>query len=389
MVVKSAPNVSIAAVASICPGQSTTLTASGGISYDWSTGDSGPSITDGAGSYSVTSYGSNGCSATAYTTITLKDAPYITLTNDGPLTCLMSSVTLTSTPGFSYYTYNGSSTTGSTLSEITQPGLYSVAVLGANGCSGTASTEVYSNISYPDASIYGNLFLCGDATATTLYASIYEGGNAFQWSTGSNASSISINVPGTYTLSVTNQAGCTASNSVEVTGCGTLNMYPADSYPDCVYWWSSPGCVLQYQNFDYQWVTLSTYGYFKGLCFPSDRIRLYRPCNSSYRPIIEGNNPAGLMKEHVLSDSNNMDFRFYPNPFNSSINLEYYSNKEEMITLEAFNNVGTLCATLKLNTIIGFGHYTIDTYDTLPSGIYNIKVINSTGYQFAKLVKID
>ena len=95
------------------------------------------------------------------------------------------------------------------------------------------------------------------------------------------------------------------------------------------------------------------------------------------------------MKEHVLSDSNNMDFRFYPNPFNSTINLEYYSNKEDMITLEAYNNVGTLCATLKLNTIIGFGHYTIDTYDTLPSGIYNIKVINSTGYQFAKLVKID
>ena len=109
VVVKSAPNVSIATVASICPGQSTTLTASGGTSYVWSTGGSGPSI-------SVDPY---------YTT------PSVSVTNDGPVSCMKTSVTLTATGGDSYAWAGGGV---APTKVVTTPGNYTVTVTGYNGC---------------------------------------------------------------------------------------------------------------------------------------------------------------------------------------------------------------------------------------------------------------
>jgi uncharacterized repeat protein (TIGR01451 family) len=68
IVVNPPPVASITASgpATLCPGEAVTLTASGGTSYAWSTGTSGPTlVATSAGTYSVTVTNEHGCSAAA------------------------------------------------------------------------------------------------------------------------------------------------------------------------------------------------------------------------------------------------------------------------------------------------------------------------------------
>ena len=61
-----------AASDTLCPQDQTTLTASGGASYSWSTGTSGSSVVIGPGTYTVTATDANGCTGTATKTIVAK-----------------------------------------------------------------------------------------------------------------------------------------------------------------------------------------------------------------------------------------------------------------------------------------------------------------------------
>ena len=64
---------------SLCPGESSTLTASGANSYHWSTGATAPVITvNSSGTYSCTFTNSYGCTATQSVTVSVLDAPVIT-----------------------------------------------------------------------------------------------------------------------------------------------------------------------------------------------------------------------------------------------------------------------------------------------------------------------
>jgi hypothetical protein len=65
---------------SICSGQTTTLTASGGSSYQWSNGSSGSSITVGAGTYTVTATNASGCTGVSTVTVSQTNST-VNLTN--------------------------------------------------------------------------------------------------------------------------------------------------------------------------------------------------------------------------------------------------------------------------------------------------------------------
>ncbi|GAB3510321.1 hypothetical protein GCM10027341_48610 [Spirosoma knui] len=129
----------------VCTGQSTTLTASGGTTYLWNTGDNTEAISATAGTYSVT-VTSNGCSATAIATV-IADAPVVaTLTpSSGTLSCATTSLTLTAGGGSSYSFSAGATPVGSgNMAVVDVAGPYSVTVAHANGCSAVASTTIES-----------------------------------------------------------------------------------------------------------------------------------------------------------------------------------------------------------------------------------------------------
>jgi hypothetical protein len=250
------PTISAGSSTTFCAGGSVTLTSSSASGNVWSTGATTQSITvTNSGSYSVI-VTSGGCSATsASTTVTVNPNPTTpTISADGStIFCAGSSVTLTSSSA----TGNVWST-GATTQSITAnaSGTYSVTVTDSNGCSATSAAinvTVNPNPAAPTISAGGPLTFCAGGSVTLTSSSPM--GNT--WSTGSTSQSITVNAPGTYTVTVTNGNGCSATSptvlvtSQDVTPptiicpsnitliadpgyCGKEVMFSASATDDCV-----------------------------------------------------------------------------------------------------------------------------------------------------------
>ena len=222
-------------------GDSATLTASGGTSYNWSTSGTTAAITvtpPVTTTYTVTVTNSNGCTSTANTTITasLQQMPVITVTetsgidnNDGVI-CTGASATLTVAGGSSYLWSNGSTSTAIVVSPSVTT-TYTVTDTDSRGNTTSTSVTIVVN-SLPSPSISttetsgvnaNDGIICAGASVT-LAAS---GGTSYSWSNGGISSSFSVSPSSTttFTVTVTNANGCTASASVTI----TVNSLPVPS----------------------------------------------------------------------------------------------------------------------------------------------------------------
>ena len=133
------PTVTITGNSTICQGSSTTLTATGANTYNWSTGDNTASVSINAfGIYTVTGTSTEGCSNTANVTVLVSQLPQITITGETDI-CAGESTTLTANGGDIYLWSNGS--TDNTLT-VNLAGIYQVIGYNAAGCSNMADATV-------------------------------------------------------------------------------------------------------------------------------------------------------------------------------------------------------------------------------------------------------
>jgi len=180
---------SISGNKTICSGQSTTLTASGGIVYSWNNGATtssiivSPSINT---TYSVSV--SNGvCTDDTSITIIVHPIPTVIISGNTVPICSGHSATLTASGGGTYLWNNGNTNNAIIVSPSSTTS-YSVIVTGTNGCSNTmAATTTVTPI--PVATISTNSSICSGDVAT-LNAS---GGTTYLWNTGAITSSIQVN----------------------------------------------------------------------------------------------------------------------------------------------------------------------------------------------------
>ncbi|MCK8143249.1 gliding motility-associated C-terminal domain-containing protein, partial [Flavobacterium sp. I-SCBP12n] len=200
-----------------CTTPNTTLTASGGTSYLWSNGATTPAITVAtAGTFSVTVKNSNGCSAIASVNTTLDNTlPIAAIASDNglALNCTTPNTTLTASGGTSYLWSNGATTPAITVATA---GTFSVTVKNANGCSATASVTTTLDNTLPIAAIVSDNGLALSCTTpnTTLTAS---GGTSYLWLNGATTASIIVTTAGTFSVTVKNANGCSATASVTTT----------------------------------------------------------------------------------------------------------------------------------------------------------------------------
>jgi hypothetical protein len=165
-----------------------------------------------AGTYTVTvTNTSNGCTALA-TTVVQQDVslPSASASNDGPLTCIKTSVTLTALPGTGVtYAWSGGGNTQT--KSVTVPGTYTVTVTNtSNGCSAVASTTVAQDITAITGTASNDGPLTCSKTSVTLTANPATG-VTYAWSGGGNARTKVVSTPGTYTVTVTTSSnGCTS-----------------------------------------------------------------------------------------------------------------------------------------------------------------------------------
>ncbi|NOT35772.1 MAG: T9SS type A sorting domain-containing protein, partial [Saprospiraceae bacterium] len=199
-----------------CAKTSVTLSAqpTTGVTYNWSNNATTQSVNVTAGgTYTVTiTNSSNGCTATA-TTIVTQDItqPNPTASNDGPITCTKTTVTLTALPATDMtYRWSNNATTQTTI--ITTPGTYTVTVTGLNGCTAKATTVVTQDKTYPTVTISND----GPLTCKKLNVTLSATSSSlvkYRWSNDSTTQSINTGTSGVYTVTVTESNGCTASST--------------------------------------------------------------------------------------------------------------------------------------------------------------------------------
>ena len=201
-----------------CIGGSVLLSSNNATGNIWSNGSNQQSITIfNAGTYILNVANSNGCSLgsdTVIVTTLFNPTAVITLSNS-PQLCAGDSITLTVNENASYQwtqLLNNQSINIGTDSTITvdSAGTYTVVVTGPNGCTTNAQSVSVSTApaaQVPVITINGQLS-CG-AGSVELVAT---GGSNFQWSNGSNASSIVITQPGLFAVTSQNIFGCVATS---------------------------------------------------------------------------------------------------------------------------------------------------------------------------------
>lgn len=164
-----------------------------------------------SGTYTVSVTNSLGCSSLASTYISVTQLPNISISPNQSV-CSGQTVTLSASGGINYLWSTGATTTSITVSPFATT-LYSVTVSGSTGCTSSAFTTVSVN-DLPVADAGSNYTICSgqsvDLTAT--------GGSYYQWSNLQNSSTITVSPQNTtqYTVTVTNEFGCTNSTQVVV-----------------------------------------------------------------------------------------------------------------------------------------------------------------------------
>jgi hypothetical protein len=201
------PVVNISGPASICASAVANLVATSGFSsYAWSNGQNGVSINiNTAGNFTVTATDAFGCTDTDNFTLSVLPNPSPDITGSTSI-CSGSSTTFSLTAPFN--AYNWSTGENSASISVSTAGLYTVTVTATNGCTGT-TTENLSLIPLPAPNITEAPYNCNNQIVLNAGA----GFTGYNWSNSVNTASNTVTTSGSFTVTVTNAAGCTGTDT--------------------------------------------------------------------------------------------------------------------------------------------------------------------------------
>ncbi len=251
LTVGSSLNLSITGPAGVCPGQTAQLCASAVGTTLWSNGATTQCITPTtSGTYSVTVTDGFGCTGSASKVFTAYPAFSAAIT--GPTTACFNSNPQLCAPAGTGYQYSWSNGQTTRCINANTSGIYTVTITNANGCtaSGSKGLTIFSQL---NATISGPNSLCLGAVGQLCAPT---GSTLYQWSTGSTTRCINVNSSGTYTVTITDGNGCTASSSLPVTFASSITTVITGTHTPC------PGSPLQLcvpsGYVDYTWNTGET-----------------------------------------------------------------------------------------------------------------------------------
>jgi len=217
-----------------CFGQSgsATVAASGGtgaLTYNWSSGISASSTHDSgltAGTYTVTITDASGCVNTSSVKIVAPTVLSANASQSKPATCGNADGAASSTPtgGTGAYTWSWAGIAGNTSSVAgLTAGTYTVTVSDANGCTASGSATI-QNSNGPTLTLLAADSICPGAGNGQVSISATGGTGPFTYSWSNGASGITSSAGfldsnlglGTYSLTVSDAGGCTATASAGI-----------------------------------------------------------------------------------------------------------------------------------------------------------------------------
>lgn len=210
-----------------CFGASTgTATASpvysGSYNYLWSNGATTATATGlTAGTYTVTATDpSAGCSASATVTITQPAGMTVTNSTVNPSCATRNngSISLNVSGGNPPYTYSWSNGAGSANNTNLSAGTYTATITDASGCTSVQNFTLSNTYSFT-ATASGNSINCFGQSTGSITVTPAGGVSPFSysWSNGSSSATLSNVSAGNYSVTITDNNGCTATASASVT----------------------------------------------------------------------------------------------------------------------------------------------------------------------------
>ena len=341
--------VPLANPASICAGNTATLSATGANSYSWSNGVSTastlvtPSVTT---SYTV-SGNSNGCSGNAVITVSVVPSPSLSVSVfPSDTVCIGKTVTLTATGSYSSFTWNNGLGNGSSV--VTTPGNSTVyQVTGSNGTSGCnrSSTIAIVIAQNPQSVLSLTNVGCGSTCNGRANATSIGGQAPYSYSlSGTNCSALpcpSLCV-GLYTLYTTDNRGCSSFNifSISNTPNNLLSAFTTTnascgSCADGALQASINGGVAPY-----------TYSWSPGTGTAATHSNLLPGCYTVTATDAEGCRISAASCVGIATGVNNLniqlnDIQVFPNPAKDQVNIRYSG---AAFNYQVYNSLGQLVA---------------------------------------------
>ncbi len=205
------PTPIISGINHFCGNSGTTLTTQHDSLYNWSSGGTSQTIIAGAGIYIVTVTDSLGCVGTSPPDTVIEHPSPTPVITGGDHICDTGTVTLTTGVFVNYFWSNSSTTETISVSPLTTI-IYTVIVTDNNGCTGISPGFTVTVLN-PQVTISGNAHNCDTATSIMTATSGYA---HYLWNPGGDTINTKRVNNGTYSVTVTDTFGCTATASFHV-----------------------------------------------------------------------------------------------------------------------------------------------------------------------------
>ncbi len=398
--VYSNPTPTITGPSTICNNTPVTLNAGAYASYIWSNNATSPTISVGtAGTYKVTVTDAHGCTGIAIRVINSSIIQIPVITGSGPFTiCSGSSITLSTTAYSTYHWSTGGTTSSTTVSTA---GTFMVTVANTFGCTAVGQrTVTVVPAPMPNISGTGIATYCSGSPATltvALYAS-------YHWSNNANTQStlIPVNTPGTYSVTVTNAAGCTGTAAIVLnnactmpTGFSTAGITATTAVAN----WVQPGCYYGYiirisKHNANIWaphsITPNTHYTFSQLTHNTQYDwQIETICNAAQTSVSGFSATQTFTTAPRLEDgeTDNFDYAFnvYPNPADDHANVAFTSDKEGVYTLRLMDVTGRLVFSASNTAVVGENLYQMNLTD-IAKGVYMVILQNGDAILQSKIV---
>lgn len=349
-----------------------------GSTYMWNDNSTNQTIAvTSAGQYWVEVTTASGCIDTDTLEVTENALPMVTLGNDTAYCDNEAfALTLDADNVGSTYVWNDNSTQ-QTLA-VNAAGIYWVEVTNANGCVGT-DTLVVTEDAAPMISL-SNASICeGDMITLDPGAGFVT----YSWNTGPTTQTLDVTAAGTYTVTVTNTAGCsdTAEATITVnplpmvdlgpdTGLSIGNTITLDAgNPGATYAWSTGANT---RTIDV------TYGDAPG----TFTVTVTDASGCEGTGSIEITQFVGIEEIRLGS------FQVFPNPVSTQATLEIASERSGEVTIEIYNTNGSLVRTFQDRVVGGTQQIPVDMYE-LERGVYFMHVtLDSEWFGQVRVVKM-
>jgi len=262
---------------------------------------------------------------------------------------------------------------------VNNPGVYSVTLIGVDGCN-ASDTLTVSAAPSPSVELGPNQILC-NGESTTLNAG--PGFSSYLWSNGATGSSITITNQGNYTVTVTNVEGCQAVDNVGI----TTQVTPVASFS----WIETGGLGV---TFTYTGIGSGQFAWDFDNDGSIDNTNINTanftyPDTGIYTVILVVSNSCGVDTTSLelsliglgASDAASEFLQVYPNPSNSILNIKSSRSFDSIVITDASGRIAE-------RFYVNSNHKMIDV-SALAKGIYFIQAEFEGGKMLTSRFVID